>query len=63
MNEQERAEGECKHENWQVLGSNLVGCGHCNDCGKEIQLDVLFNGLKGRVEILITRLENKLEGK
>lgn len=56
------SEEECKHENWTVLGSNVIGDGHCKDCGKDVGLDVLFNNLKERMETLITRLESKLKG-
>ncbi len=40
---------ECKHENWQIIGSEPLGLGTCNDCGKEINLKVLFNNLKDRM--------------
>ncbi len=54
-------ETKCKHENWEVQGSNCIGDGHCNDCGEDIGLDILFNNLKKRTETLITRLETLLE--
>lgn len=40
----------CDHKNWEVLGSHTVGYGKCFDCDKEIGLDVLFDGLRRRME-------------
>ena len=40
----------CKHERWDVQGENTIGHGICLDCKREVCLDVLFRGLKERME-------------
>lgn len=52
-------EKECQHENWEVRQDNLVGCGYCLDCDKQIYLSVLFNNLRQRMEAVIKKTEEK----
>ena len=42
--------GPCLHIHWEVRGENLIGCGHCKDCKKEVSLAILFDNLRLRME-------------
>jgi hypothetical protein len=43
----------CAHDTWTIYGRNQLGWGTCLDCGKEVQLRLLFNRLHERVETAI----------
>jgi len=50
----------CAHEAWEVLGSDPVGYGTCQNCGGRYGLPQLLNGLRDRLLSLITQVEQKL---
>lgn len=41
---------DCDHENWEVTLDCPRTCGHCNDCGKDINIAILFDNLRKRME-------------
>ena len=45
----------CKHNDWEIWGSNHIGCGYCNDCKQQVSLVILFNRLKERMEEAIEK--------
>ena len=49
----------CNHKNWQVTLDCKIGNGYCLDCKKEVNLSVLFNNLKERMEMIIAKYEKK----
>ncbi len=40
---------DCKHENWEILGSERLGLATCKDCKEEVNLKILFNDLHERM--------------
>jgi hypothetical protein len=50
----------CKHEHWQVGGANAVGAGTCLDCGRQLSLAVLFDGLRQRMEAAANGMKEKV---
>lgn len=41
---------DCDHKNWEVTSDCPRTCGHCNDCGKDINIAILFDNLRKRME-------------
>ena len=50
---------DCKHKHFSVLCYNRIGYGQCLDCNKEINLNILFNGLITRIETVIQKYEKQ----
>lgn len=40
---------ECAHVHFTVQLHNYIGCGVCSDCGRTVNLAILFNGLAQRM--------------
>jgi hypothetical protein len=49
---------ECKHEDWEVGLNDVMGCGHCRICGKQMRLNVLFDDLRKRMEETVKKYED-----
>lgn len=41
---------QCPHDDFVVLGTNYVGHGTCAKCSKQLQLNLLINNWKKRME-------------
>lgn len=41
---------ECEHEHFTIHGYNRIGEGTCDDCGRVVNLSILFNNLAQRMQ-------------
>ena len=53
------AQAACLHDHWHIEGKNRVYCGTCEDCGREIELFVLFDRLRQRLEAALAKAEGR----